>query len=298
MKKVILDTDIGSDVDDTLALAYLLKYSNDNILGVTTTSTRVRERAIFAKKIVNLVNPNIPVFYNLKTERKEIKNYLKPKDYGLITDDEINKTDSELGIEDNGIEFIINSICKNPGEITLIGIGPATNIAKSILKIGNNKKIKDIYLMSGCVANYDKKLWKKPEYNLRSDLFAFDIIKRSNIPITLVGHDSNGLIYNKGDWQLELLKDVSSGELANLLYNHVETYFNLTGRNKKVMWDPVAVGSFLCPDLYVFNYVAPEVTEKGQMYCHCMIKNHIRGVRDVDYHKLNEFIIFNIIKSD
>src|SRR5438046_1168552 len=59
--KVIVDTDIGSDVDDALCLSYLLAHPDCELLGITTVSSEPRERAMLASVLCRHVNREVPI---------------------------------------------------------------------------------------------------------------------------------------------------------------------------------------------------------------------------------------------
>lgn len=62
-KKVILDTDIGSDIDDAVALAYLLKHPQCHLMGITTVSGQPVERAKLASALcIAAGKPDIPIY--------------------------------------------------------------------------------------------------------------------------------------------------------------------------------------------------------------------------------------------
>ena len=62
-EKVILDTDIGSDIDDSVALAYLLMQEKCDLLGVTTVSGQPEKRAMMVSALLKVAGrEDIPVF--------------------------------------------------------------------------------------------------------------------------------------------------------------------------------------------------------------------------------------------
>src|SRR5215213_5319664 len=62
VKKVILDTDIGSDIDDAICLAYLLSQPECDLLGITTVSGEVRERAKLASALCKTAGRDVPIY--------------------------------------------------------------------------------------------------------------------------------------------------------------------------------------------------------------------------------------------
>jgi len=65
MKKIVLDTDIGGDIDDSLCLVYLLKQRECELLGITTVCGNPIERAKIADAICKVENREIPIYPGL-----------------------------------------------------------------------------------------------------------------------------------------------------------------------------------------------------------------------------------------
>ena len=74
MKKIILDTDIGDDIDDAFALRYLLPFDEIELLGISTVYKNVAERSKIAKRLVELYGKNIPVYAGVNNPiRKQVR---------------------------------------------------------------------------------------------------------------------------------------------------------------------------------------------------------------------------------
>lgn len=58
-EKILLDTDIGSDIDDAIALAYLLSHPDCEIVGITTVSGEAEKRSMIAEVICEQAGKNI-----------------------------------------------------------------------------------------------------------------------------------------------------------------------------------------------------------------------------------------------
>jgi len=123
--KVILDTDIGSDIDDALALAYLLKEPRCELMGVTTVTGEANLRAEMCSAICeNLGRGDVPIHVGC--------------DRGMLVDlpQKHAQQAAALGAwqrrafatNNTAVEFLRATIRANPGEITLFAIGPMTNL--------------------------------------------------------------------------------------------------------------------------------------------------------------------------
>ena len=126
VEKIILDTDIGSDIDDAVCLAYLLAEKECDLLGIITVHADTYVRAKLASVLVKESGKEIPIFCGFKNPLlgpnppKTINQ--EPGLYGLEYDTEYG------GME--WIEFVKNKIYENPNEITLL----AKNITKTAYK--------------------------------------------------------------------------------------------------------------------------------------------------------------------
>ena len=61
-EKLILDTDIGSDIDDAVCLAYLLAQPRCDLLGITTVTGEADKRAMMASALCKAAGKSIPIY--------------------------------------------------------------------------------------------------------------------------------------------------------------------------------------------------------------------------------------------
>ena len=125
MEKVLFDTDIGTDIDDALALAYLLCQPECDLLGVTTVSGDVTARAKLVSAVCKRAGRNLPIYPGCSDciATPQIEPYV-PQDQILSDFDH-----DTVFPQGEAIEFMRRTIRENPGEVTLIAVGPMTNIA-------------------------------------------------------------------------------------------------------------------------------------------------------------------------
>jgi purine nucleosidase len=123
---VILDTDIGSDIDDAVALAYLLKQPRCELLGVTTVTGDVAQRAALAQIVCQSAGrKDVPIHCGAATPlyfgpgQPEVPQYEPVKDLPHRLD----------WPKHTAVDFLRRTIRSRPGEVTLLTIGPLTNIA-------------------------------------------------------------------------------------------------------------------------------------------------------------------------
>lgn len=122
--KVLLDTDIGSDIDDAVALAYLLAQPRCTLLGITTVSGEAYQRACLASALCRVAGKNIPVVPGSETPILiEPRQKTAPQAKSLARWPHQNKFKNS-----DAVIFLRDTIRQHPGEITLLSIGPLTNV--------------------------------------------------------------------------------------------------------------------------------------------------------------------------
>jgi purine nucleosidase len=122
--KLILDTDIGSDIDDAVCLAYLLAQPACDLLGITTVSGEGLKRAKMASAMCMVAGRDIPIYPGV--EKPFFRKALQPKcpQAAALT----NWQHRKIFPQSQAIRFLQQTIRENPGEVTLLAIGPLTNI--------------------------------------------------------------------------------------------------------------------------------------------------------------------------
>ncbi len=123
--KILLDTDIGSDIDDAICLAYLLSQPDCDLLGITTVTGEAEKRAMLASAICRAYGREVPIFPGcevpLAVPQKQTK---APQAAALARWDH-----AEEFPRGRAISFLRRTIHEHAGEVVLLTIGALTNIA-------------------------------------------------------------------------------------------------------------------------------------------------------------------------
>jgi inosine-uridine nucleoside N-ribohydrolase len=184
MTKIILDTDIGSDIDDAVCLAYLLAQPQCELLGITTVTGEVEKRAMLASALCKVAGKQVPIYPGADTPFLiEQKQPLAQQAAAL------NKWDHDtLFPKGQAVEFLRQTIHRYPGEITLLTIGPLTNIGL-LFKVDPEIPylLKQLVLMCGVFTT--KTVDTALEWNAMLDPHATAIVYRAPVPV----HRSIGL---------------------------------------------------------------------------------------------------------
>lgn len=181
-KKIILDTDIGDDIDDALCLALALK-ENMDVIGVTTVFRNARLRARLAKKIIAEHAKNIPVFSGYGQPIRE------GADEGAIFCQYSEDLLEDVYVPDGedpqtAVDFILDAARKYGKDLEIIAIGPQTNIARAILTDAETMQgIGRVVCMGGAFFEQYR------EWNIVCDPEAAKVICDSSVAVEYIGHD-------------------------------------------------------------------------------------------------------------
>lgn len=189
-QKILIDTDIGDDIDDAIALALGLKLENIEIIGVTTVFCNVTDRAKIAKKILKLAGKgDVPVYAG---SRNTLTNEKPNSPLCQMTDDVLfspefcaeNALTAEQSGGEEAVDFILDCARKYGNELVVLGIGPYTNLAKAIKKdAAAMNSLKKVVIMGGTY------LEQHLEWNVLCDVEAADCIFKNLSNLYCVGFD-------------------------------------------------------------------------------------------------------------
>src|ERR1700759_4026095 len=181
MRPVILDTDIGSDVDDILALVMIAKSPELDLIGITTVYGDTIHRARIAKATCDMLQrPELKIIAGAPKPISGRQVYWAGHEgEGMSGLDSIS-IDTSIKAE----EYLVASAEQMSGELEILAIGPLTNIARAIqLSPEFKSRVKHLYIMGGA-------FWlDRPEHNIRCDVNAAQIVFASGIPLTAIGLD-------------------------------------------------------------------------------------------------------------
>lgn len=228
--KIVIDTDIGDDVDDAFAIALALKTDEIEVLGITTVYKNCAIRAKILKQQLEAFNKSeIPVYTGADETLKGIYSRFPYEKSGkdgkpvMTAYDESMKDYTADG--NDAAEKLLEIAEKNAGEVTLVAIGPLTNVATAIKKDPERfKKFKNVIMMGGCSKN-----WR--EWNILCDPEAASVVLSSGIDITVIGNDCTNKCYmrEKDETALKNLKG-KEGDFLRKMYASWKTYNSRTSQ--------------------------------------------------------------------
>ena len=267
--RMILDTDIGDDVDDALALALALKSPVIDLLGVTTVYKNTALRAQLAKRLaIVLGRPDLTVCSGTGMPLvNQVDCTDIPPQWTAL--DESARTDT-LYSSIHGVDFILETVGKYP-DLTIVTVGPLTNIACCIQKDPEAMRQTQIVVMGGMTTNAYR------ESNINCDPEAARLVFESGADITLVSLDTTiSCKLEKADMRRILESDHPDIHfLANLMEIWRDTFYAgfLSQWGKKIenkfdfgvgMHDPMTVMYTLAPHLFEIKDAEILVETRGE----------------------------------
>ncbi len=251
---ILLDTDIGSDIDDAVALAYLLANPRANLLGITTVTGEAQKRAALAEHLVGLVPHNIPVLAGYEApqqiaSRQPLAQQARKLDPKLLA--ALPKAhDPELAID-----FMANTIYAHPNEVTLLAVGPFTNVARLLAREpGISRLLKEIVIMGGKYSDYPTP-WGPTEWNAIVDPHAtHQLFTLAECPVRAFGLDIT--------WQLSMTPEAVRSQfkqhpLLKTVLDWSEIWFE--ERDLLHFHDPLAALCLFEPELCTYALGAVSV---------------------------------------
>ena len=125
--KVILDTDIGDDIDDAVALAYLLNQPACELLGVTTVTECDNRRAALASMVCHAAGrTDVPIVPGATDPLVVPPGHRSAPQFDCIGDCDHATTFDE----GDAVEFLRRTIRAHPGQVVLLAVGPMTNVGR------------------------------------------------------------------------------------------------------------------------------------------------------------------------
>jgi inosine-uridine nucleoside N-ribohydrolase len=244
-EKIIIDTDIGTDIDDAFGVGLALQSPEFKILGISTAwgDTHLRAR-LLTRFLKETGHSDIPIAMGIAKERPGKPEILSQAPYA-----ERVPADQKYP---NTVDFLLEQIRLYPGEITLIAIGPETNLGAAIDRdAATFRKLKRVVLMGGSVYrgygqfNYGKTHGPDPEWNILCDIQAAQKVFSSGVPLYVMPLDSTQIKLQ----ELERAEIFKTGTpLTDALLVLYEQWSH-GGTQTPTLFDAVAVAYAMHPEL-------------------------------------------------
>jgi purine nucleosidase len=236
---IIFDTDIGDDIDDALALALALQSPELDVRVITTVIDDVESRTRLAWKELGFYHrQDIALGTGASAPLLDRVRSFQAPQFKVLTD----RDTMPLKARRRAADLIAETLLGSPEKITLVPVGPLTNIALALkLEPRIKDKIERIVLMGGA---FERQV---SEYNIRRDRVAAQIVFQSGVPITAVGLDVTMKCKLEGA-DLARLR-AADNPASQFLVQLIELWQNGRPDQLPTLHDPLAVAVALQPSL-------------------------------------------------
>jgi inosine-uridine nucleoside N-ribohydrolase len=253
---VILDTDIGDDIDDAFALALILRSPELRLLGIETAfgDTELRARLV-DRYLAAVGRRDIPVMAGVKGPSVHFTQAAYAR----------QAPERKHG---DGVEFLLGQIRAHPGQITLIAIGPLVNIQAAVERDpATFRKLKRVVIMGGSVyrgydggKTGDTHRPPSPEWNIVCDPAGARALLGSGVPVFMMPLDSTQIHLELPALGTVLSHGSPLTDQLTLLYHQ---WTGAKEWRSPTLYDPVAVTYAIHPELCPAKPMRLEVDDKG-----------------------------------
>ena len=242
----MLDTDIGTDVDDAVCLAYLLSHPDCDLLGITTVTGEAEKRASLASILCKAAGREVPIYpgasYPMRGEQRQ-----QIAQQAAVLPHWDHETHFPLN---QAVDFLADTIRAHPGEVTLLTVGPLTNVGMLFSTYPDIPGLLEgLVLMGG---NFDELGSEagRIEWNVAGDLAASEVVYVA--PVRL--HRSLGLnVTQKVMMSADDVRAKFSAPLLRPVMDMAEIWF--AGFYPSITFhDPLAAATVFEPDLCSYQH--------------------------------------------
>lgn len=278
--KIIFDTDLAGDIDDAFAHALVQISPEFEVLGITIADGPTDRRAkVSCRMLWECAQEDIPVAVGRPTRGDS--NATNQLNWG-------DGFEHLKPVRETAADFIIDTLRKYPGEVTIISVGPVTNLADAIRKDPEAwKLVKEVYSMFGSFyVGYNGDPTPHPEWNVVADVESAKVFMTSGVPITLAGLDVTGTVKFGKERRLHLL--IRQSPLTNAICGLYSLWAPNMDRDP-TLYDPVAVAMAITDDFVSTRAAHVRVTDEGYTVIdesempNCSIGMHIRTDAFLDW---------------
>lgn len=246
---VVLDTDIGGDIDDAFAVALVLRSPELDLRAVTTVSGDTHARARLAAKMLSVSGrPGIPVAAGIPGSKLDASQTQWADGF----------TDAAL-VSQSAIDLMKTEIDRAPRKLVIVAIGPLTNVAALLKKYPEEAaRIHQIVLMGGSIKRgYYPNSGPTAEYNIAADAAASKVVFSAGIPILMAPLDVTARTQIEGPNLKRLFA------LHTPITDALQALYKLWAQPVPTLHDPMAVSLLLDPQLCTRQRMDVRITDGG-----------------------------------
>lgn len=300
MIPVLFDTDIGSDIDDTWALALLLNCPELDVKLITVSRGETIYRTkLVAKFLERCGRTDIPI--GTSDHEPDVKHKVLPNSQELWVRD--YELDTYVGvIYHDGIQAMVDTIMSSAVPVTILCTGPATNVAKALElepRIADNARFIGMHgsVYKG-VGGSDQVI---NETNVRIDPGALQQVFRAPWEVQITPLDTCGIVQVRGHKNQAILQ-CGKPEIVALYenYQYWEERMNAIGRGQnlkgyriesKVLFDTVPIGMALSDQWLEYEEIGLRIDADGYMHMDDTQRKVICALKWKDLDGFEDFLV-------
>lgn len=260
--KLIIDTDPGHD--DALALLLLCMSKKFDVLAVTTVAGNATIDKVTrnAQAILDLVGVKVPVYSGQATPlARTLITAVVHGESGLAGFD---TSTTKFALTEDADKQIVQLVNANPGQVTLLTLGPLTNIARAFqLDPSLPNKIKQLVMMGGAIDVPGNKN-RVAEFNFFVDPEAADVVFKTDVPKILVSLDASQQVV----LTVDEFRAIKNKKLQTILLPMMRHFFaGLTkdeGTQGILVYDALAAYVLLNPDAFTLQPMDVVIETRGE----------------------------------
>ena len=250
---LILDTDIGSDVDDALALALIVGSPELKLDGITTVYGDTGLRARLARRYLRLAggDAELTIAAGLQTPRSGREIWWTGHEGALFTDLDSERVDSDA------VSYLVQAAAAAPGTVDVLAIGPLTNIAAALdADPAFATNISRLVIMGADFRSVDR----IPEHNIKCDVDAARRVFDSGIDIYVGGLDLTTKIRIDAE---DVSQIAQAGPLGDALAQEIDVWWKFNNEDGNTPHDPILALFIARPDLFTTTRASVAIGDDG-----------------------------------
>ena len=265
---VILDTDPG--VDDALAIMLALGSPELDVIGICTVSGNVplKTGTRNAQGLLQLLDrTDIPVFAGAYQPLKRDPVFATEV-HGKSGMGQAVLPEPSQEVKGDAVDFLVQTLSDQPGEIAIIAVGPLTNLALAEQRQpGTLQKARQVIVMGGAIVETGNST-PVAEFNFYADPHAAHTVVHSGAALLIVPLDATRqVILSESDIENQIapLQTVASQFVGDAVQNVLALYRQLGREPIVYLHDPLAVGAAIAPELLRVETLYIDIETSGDL---------------------------------
>ena len=252
-QKIIIDTDIGDDIDDAFALALALRSPELEIRGISTTFGDTETRARLVDRMLGEAGrADLVVAVGQPTQARSQFTQRRYAEAGRF----------RRPSHPPAVDFILDQIRRDPGQITLVAIGPLVNVGALIERDRETfRKLKRVVMMGGAIHRgygdpYSAPTPPQPEWNILNDIPSARKLFASGVPLFVMPLDATQLKLDEVKREFLFRQGTPLTDALTLLYHQ-------WGQQTPTLFDPMTIAFIVDPALCSVEAMNIQVDDDG-----------------------------------